>query len=81
MTAGQLRFVTVEAGTIEAGQLYTEVKAKAVEAGAAGNAAAGSILIMAVAPTAVSSCVNPEPFSGGRDQEDDESLRERILET
>ena len=81
MTAGQLRFVTVEAGTIEAGQLYTEVKAKAVEAGAAGNAAAGSILIMAVAPTAVSSCVNPEPFSGGRDREDDESLRERILET
>lgn len=29
----------------------------------------------------MSSCVNPEPFSGGRDQEDDESLRERILET
>ena len=81
MTAGQLRFVTVEAGTIEAGALYADVKAQAVEAGAAGNVTAGTILIMAVAPTAVSACVNPEAFAGGRDREDDESLRERILET
>ena len=81
MTAGQLRFVTVEEGTIQAGALYTDVRARAAEAGAAGNAAAGTILIMAVAPTAVSACVNPEPFAGGRDREDDESLRARILET
>lgn len=64
MTAGQLRFVTVEAGTIEAGALYADVKAQAVEAGAAGNVTAGTILIMAVAPTAVSACVNPEAFAG-----------------
>ena len=81
MTAGQLRFVTTQEGSIQAGELYGDVEAQAVEAGAAGNAAAGTILIMAAAPTAVSACVNPEAFAGGRDREDDESLRQRILET
>lgn len=81
MTAGQVRFETTEAGRIEAGALYADVPARAAEPGAAGNAAAGTILTMAVAPAAVSACVNPEPFSGGRDREGDESLRQRVLET
>jgi uncharacterized phage protein gp47/JayE len=81
MTAGQVRFETTETGTIPAGTLYVDVPAQAVEPGESGNAAAGTILTMAVAPTAVSACVNPEPFSGGRDEEDDESLRSRVLES
>lgn len=81
MTAGQLRFETLEQGTISAGELYTDVPARAVEPGESGNAAAGTILTMAVAPTAVSSCVNPEAFSGGRDEESDEALRARVMET
>lgn len=81
MTAGQVRFETLEDGVIEAGTLYADVPAQAAEAGESGNAAAGTILTMAVAPTAVTACINPEAFSGGRDEEDDESLRERVLET
>ena len=54
---------------------------KAVEAGAAGNAAAGTILSLAVAPVGVSRCVNPEGFSGGTDRESDEALRERVLDS
>jgi uncharacterized phage protein gp47/JayE len=79
MTAGQVRFETTEGGTIGPGELYVDVSAQAVETGERGNAAAGTILTMAVAPTAVSACVNPAAFSGGRDQEDDESLRERVM--
>ena len=47
----------------------------------AGNAAAGTVRAMAVAPVGVSRCTNPEAFSGGLDAEGDESLRERVLET
>ena len=55
--------------------------AQAVEAGAAGNAAAGTIRAMAVAPVGVSQVTNPEAFTGGADVEDDEALRARVLET
>lgn len=81
MTAGQLRFETVEDAVIEAGKLFVDVPARAAAAGQSGNAAAGTILSMAVAPAAVSACVNPEPFAGGRDEEDDEALRERVMES
>ena len=48
MTAGLVRFETTEAAVLRAGSLYVDVPARAVEAGAAGNAAAGTILTMAV---------------------------------
>lgn len=81
LTAGEVRFETMEQGVIAAGDLYVDVPARAVLAGESGNVAAGTILNMAVAPTAVSSCINPEAFAGGRDEESDDSLRQRVLET
>lgn len=81
MTAGLVRFETTEAAVLQAGRLYVDAPARAVEPGAAGNAAAGTILTMAVAPVGVSRCSNPEGFTGGTDQEDDETLRARVLET
>ena len=81
MTAGQVRFVTTQAGAVEAGALYADIPARAVEAGESGNVAAGTVLSMAVAPTAISACVNPGAFAGGRDREEDESFRARIMET
>ena len=81
MTAAQVRFETTEAGVLKAGQTSAQVRARAVEPGAAGNAAAGTVRAMAVAPVGVSRCTNPEAFSGGLDAEGDESLRERVLET
>ena len=50
MTAAQVRFETLEAGTLQAGSTYVDIRAQAVEPGAAGNAAAGTIRAMAVAP-------------------------------
>lgn len=81
MTAGQARFETTETVTLTAGTLSVEAEACALEAGEAGNVAAGTILTMSVAPVGVRRCGNPEPFTGGMDEEDDESLRKRVLET
>lgn len=81
LTAGLVRFETTADGTIAAGALYTDVPAEASEAGSGGNAGAETVLTMAVAPVGVSRCTNPAAFTGGRDREDDETLRGRILET
>lgn len=81
MTAGLVRFETTSPAVLRAGKKTADVPAAAVVAGAAGNAAAGSILSMAVAPVGVSRCSNPAPFTGGVDGEGDEALRERVLET
>ena len=81
MTTGLTRFETIEAGTLEAGETSVDIRARALEAGSAGNVAAGTILQMAVAPVGVSRCTNPAAFTGGTDREDDETLRARVLET
>ncbi|MBM6664796.1 baseplate J/gp47 family protein [Flavonifractor plautii] len=81
MTAGLIRFETTREVTLRAGQTQVDAPAAALEPGAAGNVAAGTIRAMAVAPVGVSRCTNPEGFSGGLDAEDDETLRTRVLET
>lgn len=80
-TAGMARFETVAPAVLEAGQTAVETAARAVEPGAAGNVPAGSVLAMAVPPVGVSRCVNPGPFTGGAEAEDDETLRRRVMET
>jgi len=81
MTAGLVRFVTTAGAVLPAGAAAVDVPAQAAEPGTQGNAAAGSILTMAVAPVGVSRCANPEPFRGGAEEETDEALRQRVLET
>ena len=81
MTAGLVRFATTQAAAIPAGSLTADVPVRALEAGTAGNVAAGSVTAMAVAPVGVISCTNPAPCAGGADQEGDEELRARVLET
>jgi len=79
MTPGLVRFETVETGLLLAGEMWADVKVRAVESGAGGNAAAGTVTQMAVAPVGIVSCTNPTPCTGGVEKEDDESLRERVL--
>ena len=81
MTAGLVRIETEEEGVIRTGETWTDIPARAVEPGLGGNVAAGSIVTMSVPPVGVSRCINPDPFTGGLDAEDDEELRERVLET
>ena len=81
MTENLVRFETVERGVISAGEMWGDVPVRAVEGGAGGNVAPGTVTLMAVAPVGVEFCTNPAPFTGGTEQEDDESLRARILDT
>lgn len=80
-TAGLVRFVTTETGTIPAGSLYADVPAEAELAGSAGNVGAESITQMTLAPTGVVGVLNPSAFTGGSAQEEDGSLRERVLDS
>lgn len=81
MTAEGARFITDTDGAVPAGELYGEVPVTAAEAGAAGNVGKGAIVYMALPPTGIAACANPEPLSGGQDQEGDPELRERVLAT
>ena len=81
LTAGAVRFETTQEAVLAAGSTSVDVPAQAVEPGTAGNAAAGAIRAMAVAPVGIGACTNPAGFSGGTDEEDDEALRTRVLET
>lgn len=56
------------------------VSITAVEAGTSGNVAENTIVIMSVPITGIASITNIEHTSGGTEEEDDESLRERIEE-
>ena len=76
-----VRFETVADGVIPAGERLITLPASAVEAGVSGNTAAGTVTLLSLPPAGVSWCVNPSPFSGGQDQEDDEALRARLLDS
>lgn len=81
MTAGLVRFETTQEAALPVGESWVDVPAQAAQAGAAGNAAARSVVTMAVAPAGVTECTNPQPFTGGMDREEDEEFRARVLET
>lgn len=81
LTAGLLRFVTVEEATLKAGTSFVDVRAEAVEAGEGGNIASGLVVSMSVPPVGVANCSNPSAFVDGTESEEDEAFRERILDT
>lgn len=56
------------------------VPVTAAEPGAAGNVGAGTILIVDTPLKGLATITNPSPAFGGLDEEDDESLRARIVE-
>lgn len=81
MTAGLVRFETTEEVTLTAGKLSVEAAARAMEPGQAGNVAADTVTAMPVAPVGIARVTNPAAFAGGANDEDDEGLRQRILES
>ena len=74
-----VEFYTAEEVTIDSSSTV-EVGVIAAEIGLAGNVPAGAITIMAEPMTGITSITNQEQITGGTVEEDDESLRERILE-
>lgn len=78
-TPAGVEFRTTEAAVLPAGSLSVDVPVCAVKAGVSGNVPAGSIVSMVHAPVGISTCINPERFSGGVDAESDAELRSRVL--
>ena len=81
MTEEGAAYQTAAEAVLEAGGLWVEVVAEAVETGRDGNTAAGTVTVMTACPVGVTGCTNPAPFTGGSDAESDEALRERVLES
>lgn len=81
MTAGEVRFRTTKAVVLKAGALFADTTAEALEGGSGGNAVPGAVAILTACPIAVTGVTNPAAFTGGSDAEDDEALRQRILES
>lgn len=72
-------FETIEDAVInDEGEVV--VRAKCTEAGTIGNVPAGVVVLLLEPIEGVTGVINPEPFTGGTDVEDDDSFRERILE-
>lgn len=74
-----VQFRLTEVCRIPAGSRSGQARAECTEAGILGNVAAGEITGMVEAPAYISFVSNPAPFTGGREAEDDEHLRRRIL--
>lgn len=72
-------YSTTELGKINKGQTTTLVNAQASEVGAIGNLDSNKINILISGVSGVDSVSNPEKFIGGMDQESDDSLRKRII--
>lgn len=74
-----IQFSTDEKAVIKAGDISVTVGATALLQGEEHNALAGEVTVMVNPPEYVISVINESDFSGGTDQETDESLRQRIM--
>lgn len=69
VAAGDIRFVTTEAGALNAGVGETAaLKIEALQGGSAGNLPAGAINIVEGRLGLLTAVTNPDPTSGGRDR-------------
>lgn len=78
-TRDGLRFCLTEDCVIPAGSLSNFADARCETPGALGNVAYGAVCYFTQAPAYVTYVINLSPFSGGRDAESDEALRQRVL--
>lgn len=70
-------FQTTEGGTIDADGVI-DLPAEALEAGEAGNVAAGTITYPRTAVPGVVTITNPDDFDGGEEEESDDALKTRM---
>lgn len=81
MTEGAVRFQTTEAAVIPAGERSASTAAEAVETGSGGNVGAGAVTVLTACPVAVTAVTNSAAFTGGCEEESDEDLRARLLDS
>lgn len=78
--AGTLFFTTTVAGTMTTGDVAVSVAATCDTRGLTGNVAAYTVTEIYSDLPAIDTCENPLAFSGGTEDEDDESLRQRYID-
>ncbi len=78
-TTDGVEFETVDSGVIDAGEVSLTVKA--VEPGTLGNVPANTITEPLEALEGLSEATNPDPAEGGLDQETDQELRGRYIQS
>ena len=76
-----LQFITTQSGTIATGDLNVSVNAEAMDSGSAYNVKTGVINVIVNPPGYVEAVNNADAFSGGYDDETDDMLRNRILQS
>lgn len=76
-----IQYITDAACTIPAGTKSAEVSATALEIGSQYNCPRGAVTCMVNAPMGVEAVTNDDSFAGGSDNESDERLRGRIMDS
>ena len=76
-----IRVKTTENAILSAGELSVTVAAQSEIGGASQNTGIGTIKIMVTPPTGITSVTNEVAFVGGIDAENDEELRERLIDS
>lgn len=76
---GLWEYVTTEDVRLAKGSTGVTAKAEAVLGGSDSGCGAGRINVIVTAPEGVETVTNEEAFTGGREAESDELLRERVL--
>lgn len=76
-----VRYLTTNDAVLKAGETYVYISAEAEKAGIAGNCLENTITLMITPPTGISMVINESAFVGGSEEENDDSLRARILES
>ena len=74
------RYVTTEEAILAVGDTSVTVPAKAEKPGKHGNAAVGAVTTLVTVPPGIEQVTNPKAFTGGMDEEGDESLRSRLTQ-
>lgn len=74
-------YATVEAGVLATGQSSVTVSAQATSTGSTTNIKAGAVDTMVGGIAGIESVTNSDSFSGGCEDEDEELLRERLVQS
>lgn len=76
-----LRFTTREKVVLAVGKKEVSAMIRCETAGEEGNAASGQLKAMVTPVQGIEQVNNPSPITGGEGEEDDEALRERLLDS
>lgn len=75
------RVITTQTVVLQAGNLTVDAPALAEIGGIAGNVAADTVTVLVTPPAGINSVNNALAFSGGYEQESDQELRTRLLDS